>query len=412
MASDVFISYATQDCQLAERICAELEAEGFRCWIAPRDVGASTDFAKMIPTVIAETNIFLLLLSAASASSDHVEREIHLASAYSIPILPLRADRTEPSGALRYFLANTQHIDIFPRAETQFPRLRVEVRRLLESRGIRHEERVRVSPFRRAVASVAAWVLVLVLVLALIACLRARWFNLLSTSRMLAVLATDPPALLLISAIPLTALALQFWSSRNLDTILTLDALFAMRASRGAQVRTAVTAALVGLLTALTMASQTPVSVSLEPVRLEEGPSGYARVRPCTVGDNYVRQSNSHYRIRTSIGGGNPPDTYDLNIEISPYATDDGVELCEVWVDRRLSSSVSFIPAMVSSVYVIRITDVFDSTLSGEVVRFNFRHYRDSQPADRTRIRAWLARGEFRSKVAYAIVPKSIWPSD
>ena len=34
----VFISYASQDAAVAQKVCAALEAAGFSCWIAPRDV--------------------------------------------------------------------------------------------------------------------------------------------------------------------------------------------------------------------------------------------------------------------------------------------------------------------------------------------------------------------------------------
>jgi hypothetical protein len=38
MEFDVFISYSHQDKPTADAACATLEAEGIRCWIAPRDV--------------------------------------------------------------------------------------------------------------------------------------------------------------------------------------------------------------------------------------------------------------------------------------------------------------------------------------------------------------------------------------
>jgi hypothetical protein len=38
MNFDAFISYANQDKATADAACAKLEAEGIRCWIAPRDV--------------------------------------------------------------------------------------------------------------------------------------------------------------------------------------------------------------------------------------------------------------------------------------------------------------------------------------------------------------------------------------
>jgi hypothetical protein len=34
----VFISYASQDASVAQKVCSALEEAGFRCWMAPRDV--------------------------------------------------------------------------------------------------------------------------------------------------------------------------------------------------------------------------------------------------------------------------------------------------------------------------------------------------------------------------------------
>ena len=38
VAHDVFISYAHEDKPMADALCATLEQNGLRCWIAPRDV--------------------------------------------------------------------------------------------------------------------------------------------------------------------------------------------------------------------------------------------------------------------------------------------------------------------------------------------------------------------------------------
>jgi hypothetical protein len=38
MARDAFISYSNKDKATADVACAAMEAQGVRCWIAPRDV--------------------------------------------------------------------------------------------------------------------------------------------------------------------------------------------------------------------------------------------------------------------------------------------------------------------------------------------------------------------------------------
>ncbi len=36
MAHDVFISYSSKDKPIADAVCANIEAAGIRCWVAPR----------------------------------------------------------------------------------------------------------------------------------------------------------------------------------------------------------------------------------------------------------------------------------------------------------------------------------------------------------------------------------------
>jgi hypothetical protein len=46
--SKVFISFASQDLVIAERLCGALEAAGLPCWIAQRDVHAGESYAAAI----------------------------------------------------------------------------------------------------------------------------------------------------------------------------------------------------------------------------------------------------------------------------------------------------------------------------------------------------------------------------
>jgi hypothetical protein len=48
MAHDVFLSYAAQDKPTADAVCARLEQQGIRCWIAPRDILPGRDWRTSI----------------------------------------------------------------------------------------------------------------------------------------------------------------------------------------------------------------------------------------------------------------------------------------------------------------------------------------------------------------------------
>ena len=48
MAHDVFISYSTEDKPAADAVCAILEKNGVRSWIAPRDIMPGADWGESI----------------------------------------------------------------------------------------------------------------------------------------------------------------------------------------------------------------------------------------------------------------------------------------------------------------------------------------------------------------------------
>lgn len=48
-AHDVFISYSSKDKPVADATVAVLEANGIRCWIAPRDIRPGADWSARQP---------------------------------------------------------------------------------------------------------------------------------------------------------------------------------------------------------------------------------------------------------------------------------------------------------------------------------------------------------------------------
>jgi N-acetylneuraminic acid mutarotase len=104
LAHQVFVSYATEDAEPALRVCAMLEADGIRCWIAPRDVKAGTDYAASIMNAIRTSHVAVLVFSTHSNSSPYALREIERAFAYGRPVLALAMDGTDPNSSLEYYV--------------------------------------------------------------------------------------------------------------------------------------------------------------------------------------------------------------------------------------------------------------------------------------------------------------------
>ena len=74
-----FISYSSKDEALAQRLHADLQDKGVRCWFAPEDLKIGDKFRVRIDEVIRTYEKLLLLLSEHSVASTWVEKEVETA---------------------------------------------------------------------------------------------------------------------------------------------------------------------------------------------------------------------------------------------------------------------------------------------------------------------------------------------
>jgi hypothetical protein len=122
--SDVFVSYSQPDAACAMELVARLEAAGFGCWIAPRDISPAADWAAEIIDAIAAAGIMILVFSASSNNSAQVRREVERAVHKHLHILPFRIEDVLPSKSLEYFLSSQHWMDAFtPPREAHYTRL-------------------------------------------------------------------------------------------------------------------------------------------------------------------------------------------------------------------------------------------------------------------------------------------------
>jgi hypothetical protein len=133
MPADVFISHSNKDKATAEAICHQLEANGIRCWIAPRDIEFGSDWTAGITQGISSCKVFVLVFSDSANSSDHVRREVAKAFSLGLAVIPFRTEEVTPNRSLSYFLETVHWLDAFPSpAESYFDALVEQIKRLLE----------------------------------------------------------------------------------------------------------------------------------------------------------------------------------------------------------------------------------------------------------------------------------------
>ncbi len=71
-----FISHSTQDQEFADRLYADLQAKGVRCWFAPHDIKGGRKIHEQLDEAIRLHDKLLLILSPSSMSSNWVQTEI------------------------------------------------------------------------------------------------------------------------------------------------------------------------------------------------------------------------------------------------------------------------------------------------------------------------------------------------
>ena len=132
MEFDVFISYANQDKVTADAACAQLEADGIRCWIAPRDVPPGAEWAGAIVDAIDQCRAMVLIFSSNANGSKQIRREVQRAFDREVPVVPFRIENIVPEKSLAYYMGPVHWLDALTTPlEHHLQRLAASVRALV-----------------------------------------------------------------------------------------------------------------------------------------------------------------------------------------------------------------------------------------------------------------------------------------
>lgn len=111
MAHDIFLSYSSHDKTIADAVCATLETNGIRCWIAPRDVLPGLPYGEALIDALNRSKILVLIFSEGANSSNQVMREVERAVSKAIPIIPFRIEDVPLSKQMEYCISAIHWID-------------------------------------------------------------------------------------------------------------------------------------------------------------------------------------------------------------------------------------------------------------------------------------------------------------
>jgi hypothetical protein len=133
VGTEIFISYSTEDKPVADAVCNNLESQGIRCWIAPRDILPGTNYQEAIIDAIDSSRIMVLIFSSHSNNSPHVIRELTRAVSKGVVVIPFRIEEVSPSKSMEYLISVPHWLDAMkPPLEQHLEKLGKTVNVLLE----------------------------------------------------------------------------------------------------------------------------------------------------------------------------------------------------------------------------------------------------------------------------------------
>lgn len=127
MQYDVFLSYVSNEQELAKKMSLYLEYYNIRCFIACRDMPVELSWTENIVNAIKESRMIVVLFSDAFNSSSWTDNEIKLAKELGKPLLTFRTVDSVYGEIKNKYLKGTVCIDAFSEPENMLGNVYEEV---------------------------------------------------------------------------------------------------------------------------------------------------------------------------------------------------------------------------------------------------------------------------------------------
>ena len=132
--ADVFISYNSNDYDIACKVRDALEQGGIESWFAPKDIAGGAHFTFEIPEQLARSRCVVLILSEYAMHSNWVCNEVAYAIDKGLFLLPVRVDHRKLTPEFDFLLKRTQIVDGYGLKPMVLHRIVTEVGEKLDSR--------------------------------------------------------------------------------------------------------------------------------------------------------------------------------------------------------------------------------------------------------------------------------------
>lgn len=114
MGKKIFISYKSDNRDIAFKMVDYLEDKGLDCFIAPRDITPGRNYASCLTEAMTECETAVLVASELINDSEHVLNEIDVLVSKKKKIIPFFLEEFELCDDLRYYLGRKQWVNAFP----------------------------------------------------------------------------------------------------------------------------------------------------------------------------------------------------------------------------------------------------------------------------------------------------------
>ncbi len=103
---NIFVSHAKDDKSIAKKLVSKLESSGLQCYVSSRDKASGNT-----EELLANSNIFIFILSKNAQKSDEVNDQLKLAVENDCQIIPFKNGTIENSLGMQYILHSLEWVD-------------------------------------------------------------------------------------------------------------------------------------------------------------------------------------------------------------------------------------------------------------------------------------------------------------
>ena len=142
-ARNVFISYKSEDYEMAAWVRSTLETNGITCWMAPSDIPGGSDYASEIPNAIANCRVFVVIISQKAQTSTWVPKELSLAVSQKKIIMPFMLENCKLRDDFNFYMTNVQRYEAY---EDKVKAIQTMVREIQAILGVEKEISIQATP--------------------------------------------------------------------------------------------------------------------------------------------------------------------------------------------------------------------------------------------------------------------------